>query len=261
MTYAGFLLIFVCVPSVILAFMGRRWLRREHWIAIGALMAIALIYTTPWDNYLVANRVWWYDPELVAGIVIGWVPIEEYSFFVLQPLMVGLWLLTLGRLLPEKHVFVARSRPRWIMVGVLAVLWLIMLALLISRWSPATYLSIMLVWGLPPLILQAAAGADILWHQRKVVGITIATATVWLSAADALAINGGIWTIAPDQSLKIYLGGVLPIEEFIFFLLTNTLVTVGVTLFLSAEMRERLKAFYALIRNFRGFNVAARHGE
>jgi lycopene beta-cyclase len=261
MTYAGFLLIFVCIPSVLLALIGRRWLRREHWLAIGVLMAIALIYTTPWDNYLVANRVWWYHTELVTGIVIGWVPIEEYSFFVLQPLMVGLWLIILGRHQGVKGEFVSRTGVRWLSVAVLGVLWLIMLLLLISGWGAATYLSIMLVWGLPPLILQAAAGADILWHHRKEVTIAIGSATLWLSAADALAIRGGIWTIAPDQSLKVYLGGVLPIEEFIFFLLTNTLVTVGVALILSADMRKRLKASYALIRSFRGFDIAAGHRE
>ena len=35
---------------------------------------IAVVYTTHWDNYLVATRVWWYDPALVSGIgVINYV--------------------------------------------------------------------------------------------------------------------------------------------------------------------------------------------
>jgi lycopene cyclase domain-containing protein len=61
-------------------------------MAIGLHVVIALVYTTPWDNYLVATNVWWYDPELVTGIVIGWVPIEEYTFFILQPILGGLWI-------------------------------------------------------------------------------------------------------------------------------------------------------------------------
>ena len=51
---------------------------------------VAVLYTTPWDNYLVATGVWWYDPHLVAGLVLGWVPIEEYTFFILQTLAMGL---------------------------------------------------------------------------------------------------------------------------------------------------------------------------
>jgi hypothetical protein len=47
--------------------------------------------------------------------------------------------------------------------------------------------------------------------------------------------------------LEIYLGGVLPVEEFIFFLVTNTLLVFGITLALArpsleqfARLRQRL---------------------
>ena len=66
-------------------------------LAIGLHVLIALLYTTPWDNYLVATGVWWYDPSLVTGVVLGWVPIEEYTFFILQPILVGVWLVLLSQ--------------------------------------------------------------------------------------------------------------------------------------------------------------------
>ena len=60
------------------------------------------------------------------------------------------------------------------------------------------------------------------------------------SAADSLAIGlWGIWTIDPQQSLSIYIGGVLPLEEFVFFLMTNILLIFGVTLFLSTDSHAR----------------------
>ena len=58
---------------------------------------LAVVYTTPWDNYLVATGVWYYDPQLVSGIVLGWVPIEEYTFFVLQTILTSLVLLFVAR--------------------------------------------------------------------------------------------------------------------------------------------------------------------
>ena len=70
------------------------------WAVLWGHVLIALIWTTPWDNYLVATRVWWYDPALVTGLTLGWVPIEEYTFFVVQTLMAGLWLLAWMRRLP-----------------------------------------------------------------------------------------------------------------------------------------------------------------
>ena len=76
----------------------------RHWAAF----IIALLYTTPWDNYLVATGVWWYDPALVTGLTLGWVPIEEYTFFILQTLLAGLWLAFLARRLEFKD----QSSPR-----------------------------------------------------------------------------------------------------------------------------------------------------
>ncbi|MDX1617037.1 MAG: lycopene cyclase domain-containing protein, partial [Candidatus Promineifilaceae bacterium] len=100
MTYFGFLLRFLIVPILLL--LGLTWFDRRQgrhlparlssWPVVPAIfihVLIALLYTTPWDNYLVATEVWWYDPALVTGITLGWVPIEEYTFFVLQPIMTG----------------------------------------------------------------------------------------------------------------------------------------------------------------------------
>jgi lycopene cyclase domain-containing protein len=85
---------------------------------------------------------------------------------------------------------------------------------------------------LPPIILQVAVGADILWHQRRLVGAALMPAILYLSAADALAISSGTWAIDPAQSTGVMLGS-LPIEELIFFALTNTLIVFGMTLLLS----------------------------
>ena len=58
---------------------------------IGKADAAAAV-TLSMHFHLVATQVWWYDPQLVTGLLIGWVPIEEYLFFILQPLLTGLWL-------------------------------------------------------------------------------------------------------------------------------------------------------------------------
>ena len=108
MTYFGFLIRFIGIPLLILAVLtawdwhkGRRLpddLRKQPaWLALLAHVIAAVVWTTPWDNYLVATGVWYYDPNLVTGITLGWVPIEEYTFFVVQTLMTGLWLLWLGQ--------------------------------------------------------------------------------------------------------------------------------------------------------------------
>ncbi len=97
MTYPLFLLLFLVLPILALAVALRRELRRRWWLAaVGATVLMALAYTTPWDNYLVASGVWYYDRARVWNIVLGYVPLEEYLFFVLQVILTGLvtlWLL------------------------------------------------------------------------------------------------------------------------------------------------------------------------
>ena len=110
MSYFLFLVLFVILPALIALGVLRFRLSRLEWVLIGVHALIALIYTTPWDNYLVANRIWWYDPDLVTGIVFGWVPIEEYTFFLVQPVLSGAWLVLLTRRLKAEPVEVRHRR-------------------------------------------------------------------------------------------------------------------------------------------------------
>lgn len=252
MTYFGFLAQFLVIPSLLLALLA--WLDRRRgltlppalrgwpaWRVVIGHIIVALIYTTPWDNYLVATGVWSYNPALITGLVLGWVPIEEYTFFILQPLLTSLWLLFLARRLPvDPHPLPRLAAVRWLLLGGLGLLWLGMAAILALGESSGVYLALILLWALPPVMLQIGFGADILWRHRRLVLWTLLPVTLYLSLADALAIGSGTWTIDPAQSLQIYLGGVLPIEEFVFFLMTNVLLVFGVVLVLAQESQSRV---------------------
>lgn len=260
MTYFGFLAQFVGVPILILLALhlydARRGKRIPHpfnhwplWAVIAAHMLIALGYTTPWDNYLVATGVWSYDPALVTGIIFGWVPIEEYTFFLVQPILTGLWLGTLMRYIPANtRESGSGGAVRGVALALLFVLWIASAAILLSGWKPGTYLGLELIWALPPIMLQILFGGDLLWRHRRHVFTALATAALYLSFADALAIDSGTWTIDPAQSLQIYLGRVLPLEEFIFFLVTNVLLVFGVTLMMSEESHQRAAAWWSALR-------------
>jgi lycopene beta-cyclase len=255
MTYFGFLIRFLGLPIAVLAvvaYLDGRHGRSipsnlAHWpfgAAVGLHILVALIYTTPWDNYLVATGVWYYNPELVTGITLGWVPIEEYTFFVVQTILAGLWMLFLMRRmrLDAGSLPVLHSRWRLAPVLVLVPLWLASLVVLLLGWAPGTYLGLELAWALLPIILQTAFGGDILRRYGRLVGLSILGMTAYLCAADFLAIGSGTWSISPRQSLELLLGGVLPLEEVVFFLLTNTLITFGVVLIISQEGQDRVRA-------------------
>ncbi len=63
MSYVLFLTLFIFMPIAAIAFAMRRRIRRAHVLALVGLAAVTC--TTPWDNYLVATGVWFYDPRLV----------------------------------------------------------------------------------------------------------------------------------------------------------------------------------------------------
>ncbi|MCO5180060.1 MAG: lycopene cyclase domain-containing protein [Candidatus Promineofilum sp.] len=253
MTYFGFLLRFLVVPILILIgitlWNKRRGRERAAalsatsiGLAIGLHVLIALLYTTPWDNYLVATGVWWYDPSLVTGVVLGWVPIEEYTFFILQPILVGVWLVLLSQTLSFRDE-PWRAALRWWLPALAAILWLGSIVVLLTGKQAGTYMALLLAWALPPVIVQLAFGADILWRYRRIVFLSIVPVTLYLVVSDALAIHAGTWTIDPAQSFNIFLGGVLPIEEFAFFLMTNVLLTFGIVLLWAEESHERLATY------------------
>lgn len=212
MTYFGFLAQFLVIPILLLALLTWLDLRRGRtlppdlrgwpaWAVLLGHIAVALIYTTPWDNYLVATGVWWYNPNLVTGVTLGWVPIEEYTFFVLQPILGSLWLFYLARRLPVDPHPLPFARPlSWGLLLGLGLLWSSMAAILIGGWKPGTYLALILVWALPPVMLQIGFGVDILWRYRRLILFTLLSVTLYLSLADTLAIGSGTWTIDPAQS-------------------------------------------------------------
>ncbi|MCA0457641.1 MAG: lycopene cyclase domain-containing protein [Chloroflexi bacterium] len=256
MTYFGFLAVFLCLPVALLwlvqAYDARRgtllpalWRARPVWLTIAAQAVIAVIYTTPWDNYLVATRVWWYNPGLVTGFIIGYVPIEEYTFFVLQTVLTACWLLLLVRRFPRWDTPSAQSPAnlRLWLTSAVGLLWLVFVVMLIVRWEPGRYLALLMTWALPPLMLQVGFGADILVRSWRYIVLAVVPMTIYLGVADKLAISSGTWTINPEQSLNIFVFGTLPIEEFIFFFMTNLLVAVGITLICSTVSQARLNGF------------------
>lgn len=210
--------------------------------SLAGLSLLALVYTTPWDNFLVASGVWTYPANRVWGVHLGWVPLEEYLFFMLQPLLTGsvAWLILKGRI----RVTTAKSSTphlRRAAVSVLAAVWVPAWGLLAGGSPHGRYLALILIWGLPPLALQAGFGADLLWSARKPVAAALASTTTYLILADSWAIRSGIWSITPAQSLPFRPLG-FPLEEGLFFLVTNALVVFSTAFLVLPSSRARWRA-------------------
>ncbi|AUV83686.1 lycopene cyclase domain-containing protein [Salinigranum rubrum] len=229
LTYLGFHLVFILPPLLLLLRAAPSLPSGRRRVALTGLVGItllALVYTTPWDNFLIDQGVWWYGEGTVVAY-IGSAPLEEYLFFVLQPVLSGLFLYTMG-FSPAFEPSDTRLPPR--LAGGVGFLALSALGGVLLTTTSGYYLGAILVWACPLLALQWAVGGGYLVRRRHEWPVAVAVPTLYLWFADRVAIGLGVWTISDTQTLGIDILG-LPFEEAAFFLVTNLLVVQGLVLF------------------------------
>jgi len=110
LTYAQFHLFYTLPVALVLGLLVRPFMDASLWVNVLFLSTVALIYTTPWDNFLVATNTWTYSEHAVIT-TIGYVPLEEYLFFLIQTFIVYLWaVLCLRWTLPGLHLNATSSK-------------------------------------------------------------------------------------------------------------------------------------------------------
>ncbi|RJF69170.1 carotenoid biosynthesis protein [Deinococcus cavernae] len=260
MTYFQYHLIFIVPVLLVLAGLTLRrrgplagaFTPRDSWVRAGLWLMplVAFVYTTPWDNYLVFRQVWTYPPERVLAR-IGYVPVEEYAFFILQSIIGGLflfWLLRRSGVTPG-----VAARPalvRW--GGAAFFMGLAFVGALCLRQEGTLYLGLILAWAMPVLAGQWAFGGDLVLGRARLYWAAVLLPTVYLWLTDAFAIHQGIWHISERYTLGLKVGP-LPLEEMLFFLVTNLLVVTGLLLFTHPQSLERLGRARPYLNPWLGF--------
>jgi lycopene beta-cyclase len=251
MTYLQFHLLFILPPLAALLFAVRRApqvLGRRAWWTLPVMALIAFAYTTPWDNYLVYRGIWWYGEDRVMG-TIGYVPIEEYMFFVLQPLLTGAWTywLLMRRATLEETEAQRQRRERppqqgltlslgaTRAVGAGTYLLLAAAGALALTFERGVYMGLILAWAAPVLAGQWVFAGPAVVRAPATFALAVGVPTLYLWVADWVAIDAGIWAISAQHTTGLHLFG-LPMEEALFFLVTNLLVVQGVLLFLKPQL-------------------------
>ena len=95
-SYATFHLYFNLPPFLLLLFLCRKRIKLAHLICISLVALIALIAASPWDNWAVHKGFWSFDwsrttPISISAFGIDFkLPLEEYAFFIIESVLVGL---------------------------------------------------------------------------------------------------------------------------------------------------------------------------
>jgi hypothetical protein len=229
LSYLEFHAVFVLPPLALLTLLRPPVLRatgRVERTALGLMVVAAVLYTTPWDNYMIERGVWYYGDGAVL-VRFGAVPLGEYLFFVLQTVVVGLWLSWYG-VDPTFESGDWRATPR--LVGALAAVGATVAGVALLTTARGFYLGAILAWACPLFALQWAVGGGYLVRTWRRWLPAVLVPTLYFAAVDRVAIGLGIWTIAPETSTGRFVLG-LPVEEGAFFLVTTLLVVWGMTLY------------------------------
>ena len=111
-----------------------------------------------------------------------------------------------------------------------------------------TYITLEVIWAGPIVVLQWLLGLDVMISRWKVWLPGILIPTVYLTAMDSIPLGSHTWTINPAFSLNVFLPFGVPIEEGVFFLLTNALVVQGIILLTAPGMWTRMTRLGRLLR-------------
>jgi lycopene beta-cyclase len=230
LTYAGVHAVFILPPILILGWLAFRrdnaWWGVRPLSGLAIMIGLAVVYTTPWTNHLIPNGVWWYGDGVVLA-TIWHTPIEEYLFFVLQPMLTAFWLFQLPAVVDRPLAIPTAHR----VIGAIGGVTIAGIGWLLTDGLSTYYLGWLLVWAGPILAVQWAFGLTSLWAVRRRLAIALAVPTAYLWLVDRIAIELGVWTISDTYTTGYALGG-LPIEEMLFFFVTNLFVVQGIVLYI-----------------------------
>ena len=245
LTYARFHLIFT-IPALIfsgIAASAGGGITYTRSATLSILLAIVYVTATPWDVYLLRNGVWGYSSKPVIGTFLD-VPYEEYFFFGIQTLITSLVYFTImtpyqiesiqrdevAKYSKEKGGF-RMGKGLSNKIGLVTILGTISAFLNLSNErffymkSIAIYFlaffSIQVVVGFRQILMGKALG-------RLAFAATLPTIFYWI--IDGIAINAGTWSISERTSTGIKLFNTLPIEEAVFFAITNIIIIQGLYL-------------------------------
>jgi len=240
MTYFRFHLFFnIPILAILLVWPANQAWGASQWVAVVWVLVAVYAFTTPWDNYAVAEGIWNFA-EGKHWKRLWNLPVEEYLFFGLQSLEV--------LLLVNGLIGLRWGAGSWAMpplnsptviseLGTLAVVWIFLRMAGARRPLRFNYAWHLFYWFLPVLFAQWIIGWGILAPRWPLLLAPTFAVGLWLTVADLAAVRSGLWYFDHKQVTGLRLFGILPWEEAAFFHLTSLLVAQSYLLLLPEAAR------------------------
>jgi len=247
--YLRFLFMFLVLPITALLLFSR-WKKDSFQSSplfnpIVAVIVLAVIYTTPWDNYMIQKGVWSYGKDVVI-LSILYAPLEEYIFFILQPLLTGLFFHSFLSVEGVSAPSISWSKA---LLGLLSGVLVSVLGFFLLNSEPTFYMGSILLWAGPVLAIQWT-GWRYLIQNAKNLFLGVLVPTVYLSVVDMYAIHEGIWIISERFTTGVMIAN-LPIEEALFFFTTNIFILQALILYHSYSESKIFDKYFEEVLSWR----------
>jgi putative membrane protein len=208
--------------------------------ALAITLLAAAAFTTPWDNFAVMWGIWDF-PRHRYWFRLGYLPIEEYLFFLLQTFNVILGCRAILWAWPSLKTGLATPLT-WthaIQAGVIVFSWLMVGAWYLYHLPKRShyYALHLLFWFLPVIILQWVLAPHLMAAHAGFLAIVSFGFGFYYILADLVAVRAGTWYFDEEMNTGFLLFGILPWEEAAFFFLTSLLVAQSYLLLLPPSFR------------------------
>jgi lycopene cyclase domain-containing protein len=241
-TYFRFHQIFNLPLLAVLFFASWRepWTSGEATALVLVLLAV-VVFTTPWDNLAAKWGIWGFPREKYS-IRLGWLPIEEYAFFVLQSLNVMLGMRALFHFFPAWHRLISTDPDfrTYLCLGASLLPWIVIglqLRAYRRRAGSRVNYALHLAWFLPVIYSQWVLAPALLGAHLSLLLLVTFLFGLYYTGADLVAVRGGTWFFDEKQITGFKIGRILPWEEVAFFFLTSLLVAQSYLLLLPGDQR------------------------
>ncbi len=219
--------LFLLIPTLLLMFIPPfplsnapdAAMRHGRFLIPPMLISLAFVFSAPWENYLGSKGVLLFNASAVTG-VLGYIPYEEYFWWVDHPLLATFWVMSIWRYKPVSKT----GNPRFLFrtFAVLTCLAITYLGYILYDTGSNLYVSVTLMFVFPVMTIQyLLIGHLLLEHPHEWLLGTLFP-SVHTILVDRFALQVGIWEISKERSTGIAVYGFL-LEHLLAYSLTSAI--------------------------------------
>jgi putative membrane protein len=201
---------------------AEREVRRGAYVITVVLTAIAFAFSCLWDNLPAWRGVWTVEAHMTIGTA-GFMPFEEYFWFIDHTLLASFWVLRLWSSRRTRSESFATSRRETRTIGAGLCLLAALCGLWLLQFERTFYLGVLLSFMSPVAAFQWWFCGHLLVQQPREWIMGIAVPSIYLLLLDTWAIHRGLWRISQTYTTGLHLFGV-QLEQILVYTTTTALV-------------------------------------